>query len=78
MNKNIAPRQQERIENYNELSEEQKHLAIRPQIVEHNKSLAETAHNTDVNQCVEYVIFLNHGYMGLYGGITDSIKVHYE
>lgn len=66
----VKTRQQELIENYNELSEDQKRLAIRTQIVEHNKSLAEAAHNAGVNQGVEYAIFQNHGYMGLYGGLT--------
>ncbi|WP_303840316.1 DNA damage-inducible protein D [Selenomonas ruminantium] len=66
----IKTRQQELIENYNELSEDQKRLAIRTQIVEHNKSLADAAHNAGVNQGVEYAIFQNHGYMGLYGGLT--------
>ena len=66
----VKTRQQELIENYNELSEDQKRLAIRTQIVEHNKSLAEAAHNAGVNQGIEYAIFQNHGYMGLYGGLT--------
>ena len=66
----VKTRQQELIENYNELSEDQKRLAIRTQIVEHNKSLADAAHNAGVNQGVEYAIFQNHGYMGLYGGLT--------
>ena len=66
----VKTRQQELIENYNELSEYQKRLAIRTQIVEHNKSLADAAHNAGVNQGVEYAIFQNHGYMGLYGGLT--------
>jgi len=66
----VKTRQQELIENYTELSEDQKRIAIRAQIIEHNKSLAEAAHNAGVNQGKEYAIFQNHGYMGLYGGLT--------
>lgn len=66
----VKTRQQELIENYNELSEEQKRLAIRSQMIEHNKSLAEAAHNAGVNHGIEYATFQNHGYMGLYGGLT--------
>ena len=39
----VKTRQQELIENYDILSEEQKRLAIRAEMVEHNKSLAEAA-----------------------------------
>ena len=66
----VKTRQQELIENYESLSENEKRLAIRQQITEHNKSLAEAAHNAGVNQGVEYAVFQNHGYMGLYGGLT--------
>lgn len=66
----VKTRQQELIDNYDELSEDQKRLAIRTQIAEHNKSLAEAAHNAGVSQGVEYATFQNYGYMGLYGGLT--------
>lgn len=39
----VKTRQQELIENYDELSENQKRIAIRNEIIEHNKSLAEAA-----------------------------------
>ena len=66
----VKTRQQELIENYEALSEEQKRLEIRAQIIEHNKSLADAAHNAGVKQGVEYATFQNYGYMGLYGGLT--------
>lgn len=39
----VKTRQQELIEHYDDLSEEQKRLSIRKQMKEHNKSLAEAA-----------------------------------
>lgn len=66
----VKTRQQELIENYEQLDEDAKRLEIRNQIIKHNKSLAEAAHNAGVNQGIEYAVFQNHGYMGLYGGLT--------
>lgn len=65
----IKTRQQEISENYNILSEEQKRLAIRNEIVEHNKSLADSANKAGVCTSKEYAIFQNKGYQGLYGGL---------
>lgn len=65
----IKTRQQEIIENYDQLSEDQKRLAIRNEIISHNKSLAEAADSAGVKTPLEYAIFQNHGYMGLYGGL---------
>lgn len=66
----IKTRQQELTENYDNLTEEQKRLDIRMQMIEHNKSLAEAAHNAGVNTRKDYATFTNYGYMGLYGGLT--------
>lgn len=65
----IKTRQQELIENYDELDEKQKRLAIRNEIVNHNKKLAEAAQNAGVLEPVDYAIFQNKGYQGLYGGL---------
>ncbi len=65
----VKTRQQELIENYDELSEDQKRLAIRNEMAEHNKSLAEAAQNAGVETPQEYAIFQNKGYQGLYGGL---------
>lgn len=65
----IKTRQQELTENYNILSEEQKRLAIRNEITEHNKSLADSANKAGVCTSKEYAIFQNKGYQGLYGGL---------
>lgn len=66
----IKTRQQELIDNYDQLSEDQKRLAIRQEMKEHNKSLAETAKNAGVESGLDYAIFQNAGYQGLYGGLT--------
>lgn len=65
----VKTRQQEIIENYSELSENQKRLAIREEIKEHNKSLAEAAQNAGVVTQKDYAVFQNKGYQGLYGGL---------
>ena len=68
----IKTRQQELIENYNQLSEDKKRLAIRKEMIEHNKSLAEAAHNAGVIEPKDYAIFQNKGYQGLYGGLNQK------
>jgi DNA-damage-inducible protein D len=65
----VKTRQQELIENYDQLSEEQKRLAIRREMTEHNKSLAEAAQQAGVLEPKDYAIFQNAGYQGLYGGL---------
>jgi DNA-damage-inducible protein D len=65
----IKTRQQELFENYEQLSEDQKRLAIRNEMVSHNKSLAEAAQIAGVNDSRDYAVFQNKGYQGLYGGL---------
>lgn len=66
----VKTRQQELIEHYDDLSEDDKRLAIRRELAEHNKSLAEAARNAGVVESRDYAIFQNRGYQGLYGGLT--------
>ena len=66
----VKTRQQELIENYDAMSDEQKRLAIRREMREHNKELAAAAKDAGVESTLEYATFQNHGYMGLYGGLT--------
>lgn len=66
----VKTRQQELVENYDELSEEQKRLAIRAEMKRHNKQLADAAHGAGVETPQEYAIFQNYGYQGLYGGLS--------
>lgn len=62
-------RQQELMEQYDELSENSKRLAIRSELTKHNKSLAEAAQQAGVNTPRDYAVFQNRGYQGLYGGL---------
>ena len=65
----VKTRQQELIDNYEQLSEDQKRLAIRNEMAAHNKSLAEAAQMAGVIDPRDYAIFQNKGYQGLYGGL---------
>ena len=71
----VKTRQQELIENYEELTEDQKRLAIRNEMKRHNAALADAAHDAGVIEPIDYAIFQNYGYMGLYGGLkAQDIK----
>ena len=65
----VKTRQQELIDNYDELTEDQKRLAIRNEMKSHNKSLAEAAQMAGITDSKDYAIFQNKGYQGLYGGL---------
>lgn len=73
----VKTRQQELIENYEELTEEQKRIAIRNEMKRHNSALADAAHGAGVVEPIDYAIFQNYGYMGLYNGMkAQDIKRH--
>ena len=58
------------MDDYNRLStEDEKRLFLRNELKKHNLQLAEAAKNAGVIQPIDYAIFQNHGYMGLYGGL---------
>lgn len=71
----IKTRQQEIIDNFNILTEEQRRLAIRNEMVKHNKLLADAANKAGVVEPFDYAIFQNYGYKGLYGGM-DMKTIH--
>jgi len=71
----VKTRQQELIEDYEELSEDQKRLAIRNEMIAHNKSLAEAAQQAGVETTLDFAIFQNMGYQGLYGGLGTK-EIH--
>lgn len=50
------------------LSEDEKRLAIRNELAAHNKHLAAAAKDAGVETPLDYAIFQDHGYKGLYGG----------
>lgn len=71
----VKTRQQELIENFDALGEDKKRLAIRNEMKLHNKSLAEAANMAGVTERIDYAIFQNSGYKGLYGGL-DRQGIH--
>ncbi|HUX90817.1 MAG TPA: DNA damage-inducible protein D [Gallionellaceae bacterium] len=56
-------------EKFARLSEDEKRLAIRNELAEHNKYLAAAAKDAGVETSLDYAIFQDHGYKGLYGGL---------
>ena len=53
----VKTRQQELIDHYDQLGEDQKRLAIRNEMIAHNKSLAEAAQAAGVQTDLDYAIF---------------------
>ena len=49
--------------------EEERRLLLREEMRRHNVQLADAAKGAGVVEPVDYAIFQNHGYMGLYGGL---------
>ncbi|MGM9575897.1 MAG: DNA damage-inducible protein D [Anaerovibrio sp.] len=66
----VKTRQQELIENFDNLDENARRLAIRQELKKHNTFLADAAHDAGITTAFDYAVFQNKGYMGLYGGLT--------
>ena len=62
-------------EQFAQLSEADKRLAIRNELATHNKHLATAAKNAGVETPLDYAIFQDHGYKGLYGGLGNK-EIH--
>lgn len=58
-----------------QLSEGEKRLAIRNELATHNKHLAAAAKDAGVETSLDYAIFQDHGYKGLYGGLGNK-EIH--
>lgn len=65
----VKTREREIEEEFEQLTEDQKRLAIRNEMINHNKSLAEAAQLAGVENPRDFAIFQNKGYQGLYGGL---------
>jgi DNA-damage-inducible protein D len=64
------------MDEYNRLStEDEKRLFLRNEMAKHNSQLAAAAKDAGVIEPIDYAIFQNHGYMGLYGGL-DAKAIH--
>jgi DNA-damage-inducible protein D len=73
----IQTRRQELADNeaFQQLQEDEKRLFLRNELKEHNKQLVETAKQAGVDTNLDFAIFQNHGYKGLYGGL-DAQGIH--
>jgi len=64
------------MDEYNRLStEDEKRLFLRNELAKHNLQLAAAAKDAGVIEPIDYAIFQNHGYKGLYGGL-DAKAIH--
>jgi len=64
----VQTRRQE-LADHKTLQEDQKRLLLRAEMKKHNKHLAGVAKQAGVIQPVDYAVFMDHGYRGLYGGL---------
>lgn len=71
----VQTRRQELQDQFNQLTEDQRRLAIREELTEHNKSLVEAAQQAGVETTQDFAIFQNKGYQGLYGGLGQK-EIH--
>lgn len=63
---------------YTNLStEDERRLFLRNELVKHNTQLAAAAKESGVVKPIDYAIFQNHGYKGLYGGL-DAKGIHHK
>ena len=60
---------------FEDLQENEKRLLLREEMKKHNKQLVEAAKDAGVQTTIDYAIFQNHGYKGLYGGL-DAKGIH--
>lgn len=60
---------------FKNLKESEKRIFLRNEMREHNKQLVETAQKAGVETNLDFAIFQNHGYKGLYGGL-DAKDIH--
>ena len=58
-----------------QLNENDKRLAVRNELAAHNKHLAAAAKDAGVETSLDYAIFQDHGYKGLYGGLGNR-EIH--
>ena len=58
-----------------QLKEDEKRLFLRNELKEHNKQLVDVAYKSGVETNMDFAIFQNHGYKGLYSGL-DAKGIH--
>jgi len=57
--------------------EDERRLLLRKEMNHHNAQLADAAKGAGVIEPIDYAIFQNHGYMGLYGGLKQA-DIHHR
>ena len=66
---------QDEEQDFSNLTEDSKRLSIRNELKYHNKKLVDAAKGAGVETNLDYAIFQNYGYKGLYGGL-DAKDIH--
>lgn len=54
---------------FGKLSEDERRLMMRSELTAHNKALNAAARDAGVESSLDYAVFQDHGYKGLYGGL---------
>lgn len=67
----VQTRRQEQRDELVGLTEEQRRLYLRGELSSHNRKLAEAANQAGVVQPIDFAVFTDHGYQGLYGGLKN-------
>jgi len=62
---------------FDKLEEDEKRLLLREELKKHNRQLVDAAKGAGVETTIDYAIFQNHGYRGLYGGL-DAKGIHHR
>ena len=57
-------------ERFAQLTENERRLLLRDELTHHNKALTAAAKDAGVETGLDYAIFQDHGYKGLYGGLS--------
>jgi DNA-damage-inducible protein D len=71
-------REIQQMDEYNRLiNEDEKRLFLRNELTKHNTQLAAAAKDAGVINPLDYAIFQNYGYKGLYGGL-DAKAIHHK
>jgi DNA-damage-inducible protein D len=73
----IQARRQELVDDktFQQLKEDEKRLFLRNELKAHNKQLVEAAQQAGVETDLDFAVFQNHGYKGLYGGL-EAKDIH--
>ena len=61
--------------NFAQLTEDERRLILREELTHHNKALVAAAQSAGVATTLDYAIFQDHGYRGLYGGMRAK-EIH--